>query len=37
MGKIALETLVEKIKSNSDKEFKSQIILTPELKIRKTT
>lgn len=37
MGKIALETLVEKIKNNSEKEFKSQIVLSPELKIRKTT
>jgi len=37
MGKVALETLIEKIKNNSDKNFENKIVLSPELKIRKTT
>lgn len=37
MGKIALETLIEKIKTDSKKEFKEKIVLAPELMIRKTT
>ncbi|TDO69926.1 LacI family transcriptional regulator [Halanaerobium saccharolyticum] len=37
MGKIALETLIEKIKTGSEKKFENKIVLSPELKIRATT
>ena len=37
MGKIALETLIEKIKTGSEKKFENKIVLSPELKIRETT
>lgn len=37
MGKIALETLVEKVKTGTNKKFEKKIVLSPELKIRATT
>lgn len=37
MGKIALETLIEKIKTDSKKQFKEKIVMSPELIIRETS